>query len=177
VSADCFLTHSGYDSPGTLTVGLHLNFSGDVAELSARNHPWRLRETLTGEGAETRAGFNSWFVRVKRGSHRAGAQLWSPGDSEENGCASAHGRARLGLSKRVHRSPSLRSAPSLLSLPASRRIFRERPKASRPRPAPTGCGARVAVVHLHSIPCLEGAAADRGCPSEMRWFFVRVFLT
>src|SRR5437762_3338942 len=40
-------THSGYDWTGTLTVGLHLNFCGDLAELSARNPHFYLRETLT----------------------------------------------------------------------------------------------------------------------------------
>jgi hypothetical protein len=46
-----FRTHRGYEGRGTLTVGLHPKFRGNVAELSARNPHPSLRESLIGRRA------------------------------------------------------------------------------------------------------------------------------
>lgn len=47
----CLITHSGYEFRACTPVGLHLNFGGNVTELSTRNAYPYLRETLTGFSA------------------------------------------------------------------------------------------------------------------------------
>jgi len=51
VRCGCLVTHSGYEFRASTTVGLHLNFGGNVTELSTRNAYQYLRETLTGFSA------------------------------------------------------------------------------------------------------------------------------
>jgi hypothetical protein len=72
VSTDCCGTHSGYDSPRMLTVGLHLNFQGNVTELSARIPHGFLRESPTRFGG--RSPYLEGLGMLGRSTRRQSAQ-------------------------------------------------------------------------------------------------------